>query len=363
MSLYKPKNSPYWHFDFQLKGVRFHGSTGTANKSAAVQIMARERTEAAVTGGRKRKPMTLTAATGRYWSEIAEFQPSHATTDYQLINLNNGLGKDTLLSDITDNEIAEYVARRRADVSNASVNREVQLLKRVLRRARLWKVDLGDVPNWRDHMVTEPAGRVRELTDDEEARLFEALREDYHPLVEFALTTGVRLGNCLNMTWEQVDYGTMQIKFRTKSKRPGGEVHFVPITDAMLTLLARQRGHHPEYVFTFVCERSRGDRRKGIRYPFSQGGWRRPWKRALEAAGIEDFRFHDTRHTAGTRMLRVTGNLKVVQVLLGHADIASTARYAHADIGDVRAAMERVQSRNTPEAANTGSANPLNRRA
>ena len=120
---------------------------------------------------------------------------------------------------------------------------------------------------------------------------------------------------------------------------------------------------HPKFVFTYVCKRSRGQRRKGERYPFSQGGWRRDWGKALRAAGIEDFRFHDTRHTAATRTLRVTGNLKVVQDMLHHADIATTARYAHATTKDVREAMEAAQSRNTPEAAAAAIPNPLKRRA
>ena len=125
MSVYKPKNSPYWHFDFQLSGARFHGSTGTASKAAARIIEAQRRNEAASgDGNRKRRPMTLDAAAGRYFVEIAEHQPSAGTTEYQLDNLIKGLGKDTLLSEITDNEIAEYVARRRAHVANASVNRE-----------------------------------------------------------------------------------------------------------------------------------------------------------------------------------------------------------------------------------------------
>ena len=363
MSVYKPKNSPYWHFDFQFKGVRFHGSTGTTSKAAARQIEARERTRAA-SGRRQRQPMTLDTAAGRYFLEKAQHQPSSATTRYQLANLIDRFGAATLLADITDNEIAEYVMRRRAQVSNASVNRETQLLKRVFRRAdTVWKADIGDMPDWRELMVTEPAGRVRELTDDEEARLFGDLRGDFHPMVKFCLMTGQRLMSVLRLTWAAVDFENREITLRVKSKRPGGEVHRLPITGPMLALLAEQRGAHPIFVFTYVCKRSRGQRRQGERYPFSQGCWRRDWGKALRAAGIEDFRFHDTRHTAATRTLRVTGNLKVVQNMLHHADIATTARYAHATTADVREAMEAAQSRNTPEAAAVGIPNPLKRRA
>ena len=178
-------------------------------------------------------------------------------------------------------------------------------------------------------------------------------------LIEFALMTGVRLGNARMLTWSHIDYDTRKVSFRLKSKKPGGRHHVVPISKAMLALLAEQRGHHPIYVFTYECKRSRGKRRKGERYPFSQSGWRRDWSKALKAAGIKNFRFHDLRHTGATRMMRVTGNIKVVQNLLGHANIASTARYAHATTADVRNAMELVQSRNTPESKTRTLPNPL----
>ena len=160
--------------------------------------------------------------------------------------------------------------------------------------------------------------------------------------------TGVRLGNARALTWAQVDYGAEAITFRVKSKKPGGKVHELPLTPSVKALLAQQRGNHPIFVFTYECKRSRGQRRKGERYPFSRHGWRKDWRRALEAAGIEDFRFHDTRHTAGTRVLRATGNLKIAQIMLGHSDIQSTMRYAHVLKDEVRAGMEAAERHNIP---------------
>ncbi len=365
MSIYRPKKSPSWHYDFVIKGLRFHGSTGTASKDAARQVEARMRV--GVAEGRlqtKRLPTTINAAAERFFEEVAKHQPSHATTEYQLFNLVTRLGKNTSLSEITDNVIAEYVARRRSEVSDSSVNREVQLLRRVLRRAgRIWKADVGETPNWRELVLPEPAARVRELMADEEARLFAHLREDLHPLVTFCLTTGVRLMNGIRLTWAQVDEAAGSITFRVKSRRPGGDVHTLPLTRAVVVLLAEQRGNHPIYVFTYRCKRSCGQRRKGEVYPFSQGGWRRDWSRAIEAAGIDNFRFHDLRHTAATRVLRASGNLKVVQAMLGHSDIATTSRYAHVVTDDVRGAMEAAASRNSPKTAAVESATSLKRKA
>jgi integrase len=99
-------------------------------------------------------------------------------------------------------------------------------------------------------------------------------------------------------------------------------------------------------VFTYLCtrpaplRRDRPRRIKGERYPFSLQGWTRQWKQALLDAKIDDFRFHDLRHTMATRVLRASKNLKAVQSLLNHSDIATTARYAHVVEDDLRAALD-----------------------
>lgn len=102
------------------------------------------------------------------------------------------------------------------------------------------------------------------------------------------------------------------------------------------------RGHHSEFVFTYVATRTRHGRIKGQRYPLTLSGTKTRWRRTRKAAGVVDFRFHDFRHDYGTKLLRETGNLKLVQRALNHADIKTTARYAHVLDEEVAAAMERV---------------------
>lgn len=360
MSPYKPKKSPFWHYDFQIGRVRFHGSTGATDKNAARKIEAAKRTEAALARSiKRRQSMTLNAAAGRYYEEVSRGQPSVATTDYQLANLIQGLGRDSLLSAITDNEISAYVARRRAQVAPASVNRETELLRRVFNRAAtVWKVDVGEVPAWKELLLEEPDGRNPSLPIEKEAELLSHLPEDLQCVVRFAILTGMRLMNVLRLTWSQIDFEAGEINIRLKSKKPGGRQHVVPISAGVAGLLHGQQGEHPIYVFTYTCRRSRGRRRKGERYPYSATGWRKDWKRALEAASIDDFHFHDLRHVAGSRTARA-GGLPVTKELLGHKDIASTMRYVHATRGDVREAMERVESRNNPEETNLSPANRL----
>lgn len=361
MSTYKPKGSSLYYFEFVFKGVRHYGSTGTARKAEAEEVEATEREKARrahfFPDESKKKPqMTLKAAFDRYFIEVSDHLASadnHLTYMAKLLSL----GADKNLSDITDSDIALLVARRRGEkaryslepVSNATVNRETQLLSRIFRRAkRAWKVDVGDI-DWPLHILHEADERVRELTAAEEAALFAELRSDFHPMVRFALLAGMRLGNVIRLTWKQVDMISRQITVKVKSRKPGGRSHTLPISPGMLALLANERGNHPIFVFTYLCKKSRQKRKRGERYPFSQNGWRKPWTEALTAAGIEDFRFHDTRHTAATRIVRKTGNIKIAQKLLGHASISSTTRYAHVTQDDVMAALIGVESQENPK--------------
>jgi len=366
MSVYETKKSRFWQYDFQFKGVRFHGSTGIkkgeARRSAAQRIEDRVRERAARGEINPRKPMTLNEAAGRYYDEVGRHTRSAKTIDYQLEYLVAGLGRTALLHEIDTGAVAAYVGRRRVEKTRrkrfptaASINRELELLGRVLGRARrVWKAEMGDEISWRDVKLAEPRERVRELTADEETRLFAVLRPDYHAIVIYAFRTGVRLENAVALRWDEIDIVGMVTRFTGK----GGKELIVPLTPDILALF---RDHCPKthaQVFTFVAEKNwtepgtKRAYRKGERYPVTRGGLRRVWSAALKNAGIADFRWHDLRHTAGTRTLRRSGNLKAVQKMLGHEDISTTAKYAHAMIDDVRAAMmlTEAESRNSPGA-------------
>ena len=71
------------------------------------------------------------------------------------------------------------------------------------------------------------------------------------------------------------------------------------------------------------------------------------WHRLRKRAGVVGFRFHDFRHDFGTKLLRATGNLKLVQKAMNHRDIRTTLRYAHVLDAEVAEALERVQKSRT----------------
>ena len=339
---FQKKGSPFWQYDrtFTIRGRRYRvrGSTGERTKNAA-----REVEEAEVAAARKiamhgeRLPeITLDEAFGTYAANVAISQPSWRTTKSQAQKILTGLKRATLASEITDAALTRYISKRRATVANATVNREIQLLRRVLNYARRnLKMAVGDL-DWEAHILQEPRGRVRELTLDEEARLFSKLPDDLASLAEFCLITGCRAGSAIRLEWRDIDLESRIVVFRNMK---GGEHHTIPMTDRLRNLIANQpRLLYIKNVFTY---KYRGLERK--RRPFTPAGWSKPWKAALLAAEIEDFKFHDLRHTAASRATRAAG-IENAQKLLGHKDISTTQRYAHVNMDDLLKAMEKSES-------------------
>jgi integrase len=158
------------------------------------------------------------------------------------------------------------------------------------------------------------------------------------PIIRFALITGCRLSECTGLTWDDVDFGNRLLWISGK----GGVRASIPLGPTIRELIFPLRGDHDRFVFTFAACRNRADMRKGQRRPLSAPGLQREFMIAVRRAGVRDFRFHDLRHTTGSRVTRATGNLKITQELLRHSKITMTARYAHVTKQDVMDAVEKA---------------------
>lgn len=362
MSVYKPKGSPYFHFDFVWKGRRFYGSTGCKVKREALRHQELERAKAR-NGGNARPPITLDEACGLYQDKVEEL-PSWTDTERTLKAMIAGLDGNRLLSEIEQRDFLTFVAKRRNGRVNASVNREIEVWRAVWRWAAKARYDVGEMPDWGALLLKVPSKAPRELSAAEETSLFGELRPDLYDFCEFALKTGWRLAEVIGLRWSDVDLGARTAVTKIK----GGDIVRRPLTQDMLIIIANQKKVGP-FVFTYVAVRNKPAfvdklgrkqpaRRKGQRYPMTKTVMRKPWAAALAAAEIEGFRFHDLRHTRGTRILRATGNLKAAQRALAHKSIKTTLRYAHATDDDVRQALDASESRTIPEVptASTGKA-------
>lgn len=333
---YRKPNSPFWHYDFQIRGSRFHGSCGTADFEEAKAVEAAARVEAKASLSKAPEGVfTLSEALGTYFADVSAHQKSARTTKAHMKAILDGIPAATKLPDLTMARVQKYVTKRRATCANGTVNRELQTLARALRHmqkihnAKVAELDMKGLE------TKEAEERIRELTMAEQGRLFEKLRPDLHPLVALALMTGLRLSELCGLKWKAVDYDTGRIRFVQK----GQKTRYFPINAelrAFLSSLPRANSlPHGAYVLTYVNQKT------AERTKYTQGGGiMEVFRAALAEADIDDFRFHDLRHTFATRLLRKTGNLKLVSRLLGHSEIETTMRYAHVLDEDMRDGLD-----------------------
>ena len=302
--------------------------------------------------------MTARVAFSRWWDEVGS-HGNDPDIKRALDWLEGQIGPQTALHDITDAVVNDAVQARRKHVKKAgrdhngkqlykplsarTVNKTVpSLLSRVMHRAKkVWNIIILLEPNWADHMLMQEKRPVREITPAEDAAIDSVESRDYADLRRFAEITGLRRRELL-LTWRQVDFEKAEIRVKVK----GGKWRTIPLSTDAYSILWARRGHHETSVFTFVAERTRKCPKskknfvKGKRYPMTYYGIGTNRRRKWAKAGV-DARLHDTRHTTGMRTLRSTGNLKVVQRILGHTRITTTADfYTDANQDDMRQAME-----------------------
>jgi integrase len=359
MSVYKHKDSPFYHFDFEYKRRRFHGSTECTNKRDAEVFERAERDRAKQQIKRAISPVStkLDDVAGRYWSEIGQHHVGADTTWRDIERLIGYFGAAKLLTQILDDDVTKLVAWRRGHrvtrhgkgrknaasapfIAPATVNRSTtEVVKKLFTRAKAWGIRFESEPDWKKHWLKEPQERVRELHGAEADRLDDATRDDYRPIMEFAGASGLRLNECL-LRWAEVNWDARKIEKQGK----GDKRVTIPITDTIREILWPLRGQHADMVFTYVARRTRKPQKlvKGQRYPITYSGLKSAWKRIRAGAGVIDFRFHDYRHDFATKLLRETKNLKLVQKALNHADIKTTTKYAHVVDDEVAAGVDAM---------------------
>mgnify|MGYP001562956668 CR=1 FL=1 len=146
-------------------------------------------------------------------------------------------------------------------------------------------------------------------------RLLLELPQHQRDVVLFALATGLRQSNVLHLEWSQVDLERCVAWIHPDQAKARRAIH-VPLNSISLEILHRQAGSHPSRVFTY-----RGK-------PLSWANTR-AWRQALKRAGIEDFRWHDLRHTWASWLAQKGTPLNVLQELGGWETEAMVRRYAH----------------------------------
>lgn len=331
----RPKDSGVWWIRYFVHGRECREKVGA--KSAAVARYQQRKVEARE--GRLPSRATIPyGASGCFDDFVREFLENERLRlrAYEEYKRHGSVWIERFgsraLRNILPLDIQTWATRRRQEVAPATVNRELSFLRRIFNVA----IANGLVeknPVKQINFYREPSGRVRWLTDEEEARLRQEIGEKRWPLVAFAVHTGLRQAEQFGLRWKDVD---LQNAVLTIPRSKHGGVRHVPLGETALAILREAPSRlHSTYVFPSATGET----------PLNATNFRqRVFEPAIRRAGIADFRWHDLRHTFASRLVMRGADLRTVQELLGHKTLTMTLRYAHLAPAHLQSAVRLLDS-------------------
>jgi len=279
----------------------------------------------------------------------------HKRGNKTLANLNRCFDKffKKSLVEITPTVLDQWrVKRLNEGVSNATINRDIGVLKSLMTKAVEWEVIKENPLKNLKLFKIDRAPKVRYLSFDEERNLRQALTEreeqlqqdrkrgnewrqarrydllpeydenelcDYlTSMVLISINTGLRQGELFHLTWEMIDLNERSIIIAGEITKNSSS-RYIPLNDEAYKVVMK------------LFERSNS--KKGLVFPSKDGkpfnNIKRSWSTILKRAQITEFRWHDLRHHFASKLVMAGIDLNTVRELLGHSDIKMTLRYAH----------------------------------
>jgi len=182
--------------------------------------------------------------------------------------------------------------------------------------------------------------RNRRLAPGEEERLLRAAQPGLRALLIAALETCARRGELLTLQWREVDLFRRRLRLLAR-KTKDGEERVIPVSTRLAGILEIAKvgpdgaDRNPEeFVFGDVT---------GAQVRSVKTAWRATCRRA----GIDDLRFHDLRHEAGSRLVEAGWPLHYVQAMLGHSNLKQTSTYLNVPLGGLEEAMRKYDQQRT----------------
>jgi integrase len=278
------------------------------------------------------------------WSRLLGDKPFAAITPDDVDSALGILGSETARvfagKDADGNKV--YRKKGKGQRSGATLNRFLVALGALYtwaRRNRL--VPRGfESPTRHVEKFPESRGRVRYLSDDERTRLLTACRASPWPrlylLALMAMTTGARRGELLALRWKDVDLERAEARIGedAATSTKNGDARCLILLPQVLAEMER---FAPKDAATSEALVFRSRLRPSQPYATEQA-----WRDAVDEAGIENFRFHDLRHTAASYMAQSGASLLEIADTLGHRQLRMVQRYAHLNTDSRRRLMGRV---------------------
>src|SRR5207302_3200827 len=248
-------------------------------------------------------------------------------------------------ANMTTDRVREFIRVRQSEgAANGTINRELALLRRMLRLA-VEDGKLRHVPHF--PMLEEAPPRKGFLDHDGFQELRQELPEHLRPILTMGFYTGMRLGEILGLRWENVSLFDAQVRLDPGSTK-NDEPRTIPLVGELLEVLKIQRQKYPASEFVFTRDG------KPI------GSFRKAWASACDRAGLAGLLFHDLRRTGVRNLVRAGVPERVAMAISGHRTRAVFERYNIVSERDLRDAARKLEDYLAGQnGANSGQIGPV----
>lgn len=325
-----------WYYDFWYQGRRHRKAVGKDRRLAEkAETIAKAKTmQAAIeeTYGLSVKKFPKFNQFAQQYLEYSKANKKSWQRDRFAIQNFLKYFSNYYLNQITPWLIEKFKLERAKCVKPISVNRDLACLKNMYTMAIKWKKATSN-PVKEVNMFKVNVRRERVLNYEEEGKLLEKAEDPLKAIIEFALNTGMRYSEILNLTWEDVNLESkVAIIKDTKSNR----TRYIPLNEIAINTIKRMKD------LQFKINPDRVFDRQDVQVS---------WRKLANACGLYDFRFHDLRHTFATRLKDTMADIVTIKELLGHSSLEMTQRYSHTSETLKRTAVENL-SHKIPHARN-----------
>lgn len=334
------------HYRVQIRLKGYPLTTATFERKTDAKQWAQQ-TEASMREGRyfktsEAKKHTLGELIDRYIKTVLPNKSRNTSCAAQLLWWKKQLGH-CLLSDLTPSLIAEQrdillqgLTPHGKVRSPSTVVRYMAALSHTLTIAVKEFGWLESSPISRVSKPKEPRGRVRFLDESEREALLKACQDSsnhfLYPVVVLALSTGMRQGEIMNLRWEDIDIFKGRI---TLHQTKNGERRAVALHGLALQLLQDLYSRRKQDIGLLFPSKENSNKPMDLRFP---------WEQALKKACIEDFRFHDCRHSCASYLLMNGASLAEIAEVLGHKTLSMVKRYSHMSEAHASKVIEKMNS-------------------